>query len=105
MGSAIEVTVSAHWINSWFLRALTIPILTVDGTERALSWRQPFRLSVEPGQHRVAVGVRYRGFAAVLGQEPITAQVAAETTVRLRAKNGPLNSDPFRITAVGIDTE
>lgn len=98
------MTVGAHWINSWFLRALTIPILTVDGTEHALPWRQPFRVAVEPGEHYVAVGIRYRGFAALLGQEPTTVQVAYDTTVRLTAKNGLLNSDPFRIAAVAIDT-
>ncbi|NKY94490.1 hypothetical protein HGA00_14065 [Gordonia sputi] len=97
MGSAIEVTVDAHWINSWFVRAVALPVLTVDGAAHTLAWRQPFRIAAEPGEHRVAVGIRYRGFAAVLGQEPITVQVTADTTARLAAKNGPLNSDPFRI--------
>ena len=91
------MTADAHWINSWFVRAVALPILTVDGTEHPLAWRQPIRIAVAPGEHRVAVGIRYRGFAAVLGQEPITVQVAADMTARLAAKNGPLNSDPFRI--------
>jgi len=92
--------VDAHWVNGWFLRGLADPILTVDGTGHTVPWGQSFRVVVEPGDHRVAVGVRYGGFARILGQDEVTVQVADGETVQLRAKNGPFNGDPFRITAV-----
>ncbi|NMO03629.1 hypothetical protein HH308_20650 [Gordonia sp. TBRC 11910] len=98
MTSAIEVVVGAHWVNGWFVYALARPIVAVDETEHAVRWNKAALIHCEAGAHRVAVGIRYRGWRRVLGTVPVDVRVDGGTTLRLRAVNGPLNSDPWRIS-------
>ena len=72
MDSALEVTVTANFVNAWFLLVATTPAVVVDEAVHRLAWSQPTRVAVEPGSHEVAVGIRYRGFSAVLGKAPET---------------------------------
>ncbi|WP_279102670.1 hypothetical protein [Gordonia bronchialis] len=98
MDTALEVTVTANAVNAWFLLFASTPALVVDEAVHPLKWSRPNRVAIEPGSHEVAVGIRYRGFSAVLGKAPETVTVQPGETLRLSARNGPLNRDPFLIT-------
>lgn len=98
MDSALEVTVTANFVNAWFLLVATTPAVVVDEAVHRHAWSQPTRVAVEPGSQEVAVGIRYRGFSAILGKAPETVTVQPGETLRLSARNGPLNRDPFLIS-------
>ncbi len=94
----MEVTVRAHWINGWFLESLARPAVEIDGVEHPAVWGAPCRVEVESGARRVAAGARYRGTSTrLLGRAPRLVAVGDGETVRLHARNGLLNSDPFKL--------
>ncbi|PZF66478.1 hypothetical protein DEI81_02460 [Curtobacterium sp. MCBD17_013] len=97
MDARVEMGVHASWVNGWFLRVASRAFLRVDGAEILLSWTHPTGVAVEPGQHEIAVGVRYRGFSRLLGARTCLVSVEPGQTLQLRAHNGPLNSDSFNI--------
>jgi|GEM_PF-6368898 len=53
-----------------------------------------------PGCHRIGGGIRYPGFASLLGVQEIEVEVAAGETVRFVARNGVMNSTPFKASRI-----
>jgi len=97
MTSAIMVTVRPHWVSAWLLRPLGHPVVRVDGTEHAARWGRGCLVEVEPGEHVVAAGLRYRGSATLLGARDVHVRVGPDQTARLVARNGALNHQPFTL--------
>ena len=94
--SELELTVSAHWVNRWFLVLFARPYARVDGREQPLDWGRPARVPTSPGTHSVTVYLRYRGTRANLGTGRIDVPVAAGKVTAVTAVNGVLNDTPFR---------
>ncbi len=99
MPSSIVVTVRAHWFNAWFLRLLSRPVVLVDDAEHPVGWGEAKETIVAPGDHTVAAGVRYRGSGTLLGAQPVGVSVADGQSVRLVARNGLFNHQPFTLAA------
>lgn len=98
MTSSITVVPRTHWVNGWFLRAFSRPIVLVNGTEHAARWGHPLEVAVSAGTHRVGVGARYRGAAGTLGVEESRIDVANGANLRAEARNGFFNHQPFTLT-------
>ncbi|MEU2780140.1 hypothetical protein ABZ646_46970, partial [Streptomyces sp. NPDC007162] len=82
-----------------FHRALTRPVVEIDGVERPARWGTT-EVSVEAGVHEVAVFFRYKGQrVARLGvsTEELTVQGDAGTQPRVTARLGPRNGSSFEI--------
>ncbi|WP_055527824.1 hypothetical protein [Streptomyces graminilatus] len=82
-----------------FHRALTRPVVEIDGVERPAIWGTT-EVSVEPGVHEVAVFFRYKGQrAARLGvnTEELTVRGGTGTQPRVTARLGPRNGSSFEI--------
>lgn len=99
----LVITVTAHWVNRWFLHTLARPFVEVDGVERALAWGRPTSFEVRAGEVEVATFVRYRGTRTPLGRGALRVQVPAGETLRVHATNGVRNGTPFTPRAVGDD--
>jgi hypothetical protein len=93
----LAVSVRPHWINGWFLRLLARPFVVVDGRERQSSWGEAELVTVPAGEHDVAVFLRYKGTRNQLGMGQLRVQVRPGDVVRVSARNGWLNSTPFRL--------
>ena len=100
MRATITVTPETHWLNGWFLRLFARPYVRVDDVEELASWGDPFRFPVAPGRHVVAVGVRYRGTKSLLGADGASVSVEPGQDLRLMARNGALNHQPFSVRTV-----
>jgi hypothetical protein len=100
--SALELTARGHWVNAWFLYAFAQPVLVIDGAEHRTHWRRPARIPIHAGKHTIAVGCRYRGTPWLLGVRERSYVVPEDSTLRLAAKNGPLNSEPFYVEISGV---
>ncbi|NKS56279.1 hypothetical protein GS504_01450 [Rhodococcus hoagii] len=98
MSGQIVFTVLGHWVNAWFLRLASRPVLLLDGCEYPARWGQPTTLSVDAGAHRMAAGLRYRGTPWLLGIHSHEVYVADGRTVYVNARNGAVNSEPFHLT-------
>ncbi|GAB3558553.1 hypothetical protein GCM10027344_07870 [Spelaeicoccus albus] len=93
------MTVKAHWMNWWLLRPMTRPYVLIDGVEYKADWRTPVHIDVDSGTHEISAGIRYRGFTSLLGVRAVSVHVDAGQTVRLLARNGLFNHEPFYVTA------
>ncbi len=98
MPTAIAVTVRPHPVNGWFLRTIARPVVVIDGAEYHARWSRRRTVPVRPGEHTLAVGVRYRGTPWLLGSRPSPRRVdiVADETQGFTARNGPLNQ-AFRL--------
>lgn len=54
---------------------------------------------VPAGPHTVGAGMRYRGFASLLGVRPVQVETVPGGQIRLKAQNGLFNGEPFYVTA------
>lgn len=97
----IATTFRPNRVNGWFLRLFARPFAIVDGTRHAAGWLSPLRVTCEPGDHEVTVGVRYRGSSRDLGVTSLTVPLAAGEVISLVAVNGPLNHQPFTLRRAG----
>lgn len=97
MPASLSVAVTPHWFNGWFLRLLAVPVVRVDGADQTVAWGRAATVNVVSGLHTVAAGARYRGTRSVLGLEPADVRVADGEHLRLAARNGPLNHQPFTV--------
>jgi hypothetical protein len=97
MAATLVVTPGTHWFNGWFLHLFARAVVRVDGVEHAARWGRPVTIEVPAGDHRVAVGARYRGTRPLLGtvETPVAAPEAER--VYLRARNGFFNYQPFEV--------
>lgn len=59
MSAQIELKVTGHWLNYWFLRAFANPVALVDGVPHDLQWGEFETLRVRAGSVELGVGVRY----------------------------------------------
>ncbi|SJM68918.1 hypothetical protein [Gulosibacter sp. 10] len=94
----LAIVPRTHWLNGWFLRLFTRPVIRVDGAEASAAWGRPTEIEVEAGIRTVAVGARYRGTSAVLGAQETTVDADDGQRVRLEARNGFFNHQPFTVT-------
>lgn len=78
------------------------PFVLIDGVEHAARWGMPVRIDFEPGMHAVAAGMRYRGFASPLGVRDVQVHVDDRQTIRLLARNGLFNHEPFYVRAAPV---
>ena len=100
MTAEIVVTVRANWLTWVLLRWAARAIVVIDDAETVVPWAQARTFAVEPGEHAVSAGVRYRGFNQLLGQDPVRVTVTAGQRVELIARNGLMNNEPFYIKPV-----
>jgi len=100
MNTFISVTPTPHWANGWFLRVFAAPVLLIDGVERSARWGHPSIVAVDPGDHRVSVGARYRGTRSALGAVDAVIGIPAGVTTGVTATNGILNHQPFVMRVV-----
>lgn len=100
--ATVEIIVSGHWVNAWFMKLFGKPVVVLDGTRHEAEWDLPYRLLVSPGTHVVRAGVRYRGTSALLGTVPAQIDVTGGEVLTLRARNGFVNSTPFRIRSAEV---
>jgi hypothetical protein len=103
VASALELTARGHWVNAWFMNLLGRPVLVIDGEEHRAEWRRPSRVPVAAGKHSIAVGVRYLALPWLLGLRERSYVVPEDATLRLSAKNGPLNNEPFYVEISGVE--
>ena len=94
----ISVTARPHWVSGWLLRPLARPVVVIDGAEHAARWGTAVTVAVPAGRHTVGVGMRYRGFTSLLGVCPVHLNTELGHEVRLRARNGLFNGEPFYVT-------
>ena len=98
VSSSISVTPRCHWVSAWLLRFLARPFVSIDGSEHGARWGTALTVIVPPGRHTVSAGIRYRGFKTLLGVRPQQLQIDVDRHIELKAQNGLLNHEPFRIT-------
>lgn len=48
-------------LGSKSVEALAVPFCAVDGTEHVCSWKEPTRIDVEPGSHKIETFDRLKG--------------------------------------------
>lgn len=99
------MTVRGAWVSAWVLRVAARPFVVVDDHPYAARWGRPTTVSVEAGAHSLGVGIRYRGFTALLGVDTRAVSVPEHQLLRFVAKNGILNSEPFYIRVVSGERE
>lgn len=99
MASSISVTPRPYWLSVWLLRPLARPFVVIDGNEHAARWAKALTIAVPAGRHTVSVGMRYRGFASLLGLRPIQVETDHGHHIQLQARNGLFYGEPFYITA------
>lgn len=99
MDSAISVTPRPYWVSTWLLRPMARPFVVIDGAEYPARWGADLTVAVSEGPHSVGVGMRYRGFKALLGVREKKVDLRGGFPVRLNACNGLFNSEPFYLTA------
>lgn len=92
----VEFTPS--WVNGWFVRAFARPVVSIDGRAAPGRWSAPVERAVDDGTHLIGAGIRYIGTPWILGMRPRSFTTDARAPLRLMARNGPLNSDPFLLT-------
>lgn len=98
MATALVVRPGTYWFNGWFLRSCARAVVVVDGTEHPARWGRPVVVEVTAGDHRVAVGARYRGTRPLLGAVDTPVTVRPDERVVVHARNGFFNHQPFTIT-------
>jgi len=98
MSATIIVQPDTHWLSGWFLRLCARAVVRVDGVEYAARWGRPVIIEVSAGDHRVAVGARYRGTRPVLGAVEARVSAMPAETVLVNARNGFFNHQPFVVT-------
>ena len=96
--SSISVTSRPHWLSRWLIRPLARPFVVIDGVEHAARWDTALTVAVPAGRHTVGVGMRYRGFAALLGSCPVQVQTDRGQQIQLQARNGLFDGEPFYVT-------
>lgn len=98
MAAAMIVQPDTHWFNGWFLRLCARAVVRVDGVEYAARWGRPMIIEVDTGDHRVAVGARYRGTRPLLGAIETRVSAMPAEHVFVNARNGFFNHHPFEVT-------
>lgn len=98
--AVIALTMRAHWFSSWFLFWAARPYMVLDSVEHRMRWGHQVKADVAPGRHKIGGGIRYHGIASLLGVQAVEFDVAAGEVVRFVARNGVMNSTPFKITGV-----
>jgi len=101
--AAIVVTMKGYWLSAAWFRLTARPFVRIDGEEQRVKWGVPHSTAVAPGMHTVAGGIRYPGFATLLGCRDVTVHVAEGETVSLVAQNGLFNREPFYVTPARND--
>ncbi|MGW1749251.1 hypothetical protein ACWCRD_27315 [Streptomyces sp. NPDC002092] len=82
-----------------FHRALTRPVVEIDGVEWPARWGTT-EVSIEPGVHEIAVFFRYKGQRGArlgVGTEELTVPGDARTQPRVTARLGPRNGSNFKV--------
>lgn len=104
MSAQIELKVTGHWLNYWFLRAFANPVALVDGVPHDLQWGEFETLRVRAGSVELGVGVRY-GKRDLIGGlaplEPAQLDFSPGHVRRFVSQNGFFNHSPFLIYEVG----
>jgi hypothetical protein len=95
-----RISVRPHWINGWFLRLFSTPVLLAGSTEYLLSWSSPTDIEIDEGRNaRIGVGVRYFGREKILGvsmtELPRTSAAQNGGPMELTFRNGLWNHEPF----------
>lgn len=98
MSATMIVQPDTHWFNGWFLRLCARAVVRVDGVEYAAHWGRLVIIEVGAGDHRVAVGARYRGTRPLLGAVEARVSAKPAETVLANARNGFFNYPPFEVT-------
>src|SRR5699024_1896204 len=86
--ASIVLTIRAHWFNSWFLLWAARPHMVLNDQEHRVRWGRSVEVELMPGCHRIGGGIRYPGFASLLGVQEIEVEVAAGETVRFVGPKG-----------------
>ena len=90
-----------HWVNGWFLRLTSRPVIRVDGERRVTRWGRRESVDVAPGEHRVAASFRYRHTAGELGTANHAVLVAPGEQCHLVARAGCTNGSGLRFVPSG----
>ncbi len=99
----VIVEFTPSWVNGWFVRVFARPVVSIDGAAAAGRWSTPVERAVDDGTHRVGAGIRYVGTPWILGMRPRSFTTDPRAPLRLIARNGPLNSDPFLLRVAPTD--
>ncbi|GAA1407965.1 hypothetical protein AUR04nite_13350 [Glutamicibacter uratoxydans] len=89
-----------HWINGWFLRLFSVPVISIDAVEHTGVWGKSSSFEIADPSSRISVGARYRGSSQVLGRLELQLQLEQVESMTLRARNGLLNHEPFKLSVI-----
>lgn len=98
--ATLTILPTTHWLNGWFLKLFSVPVLRVGGVDVVGSWGEPTVVEVDAGLVHVSVGARYRLSGSVLGAVESTFQVGEGESISLRARNGFFNHTPFQVSEI-----
>jgi hypothetical protein len=96
--ATVRVLFHPNWFNGWFFRLLAKPYALVAGNEHECDWKSPADFTVDTGNLRVTVYVRYRGTHSNLGTGIFDGNISAGETLSLIARNGVINQTPFHLS-------
>ena len=94
-GIRLRIAFHPHWLNGWFLSALTHPWARVDGKEHPCRWGRETVVETSAGDHIVETYVRYRGTSTDLGTGRLTIDGTKGEDLLVIARNGWANHTPF----------
>lgn len=101
MNVVCRVKIETHWINGWFLRLFSKPVVVIGCAEYPMRWSRATEIEVYCDRFiQVGAGVRYFGKSQLLGvckSELPIGRVAESGLISLTFRNGPWNHDPFRL--------
>ena len=94
-----RIKLKPHWINGWFLRLFSSPVLVVGSTEHPLSWSAPTEVEIDDSScAMIGVGIRYSRRGPLLGAHMAELPVGSGYSCNpksLTFRNGLWNHAPF----------
>jgi len=89
-----------HWINGWFLRLFSVPVISIDAVDHVGVWGKSSSFEIADPFPRISVGARYRGSSLVLGRQELQLHLEQVESMTLRARNSVLNHEPFKLSVI-----
>lgn len=95
--ATLTILPSTHWLNGWFLKLFSLPVVHVNDVEMVSRWGEPVEVKVDAGVASVSVGARYHRSSSVLGSVESNVEVKTGDSLSLVARNGFFNHSPFML--------
>jgi hypothetical protein len=104
--TSVDISVTGHWLNAWFMRLFARPYMVIDGKRHRVRWSEPNRINVDADEVELGAGIRYFDRGGLLGFEPERVEIQAraaqdpDATVSIILRNGFLNHTPFHVQSI-----